>query len=59
MRDIVRNPDGTVTISAAKFKHIEDQLDWLECLEAAGVDNWQGIEEAIHMRHEEGDDDDG
>jgi hypothetical protein len=34
----------------SKQSHMLDRLDWLECLEAAGVDNWQGMEEAIAIR---------
>ncbi|WP_109030090.1 hypothetical protein [Streptomyces rubrogriseus] len=32
-------------------KSAED-VDWLRCLEAAGVDNWEGIDTAIEMRDE-------
>lgn len=27
----------------------DNRLWWLDCLEAAGVDNWQGIDEARNM----------
>jgi len=30
-------------------KETRDRLDWLDCLEAAGVDNWQGIDVAQEM----------
>jgi uncharacterized protein with von Willebrand factor type A (vWA) domain len=29
-----------------------EDVDWLRCLEAAGVDNWEGIETAIEMREQ-------
>jgi hypothetical protein len=29
-----------------------EDVSWLRCLEAAGVDNWEGIETAIDMRGE-------
>jgi uncharacterized protein with von Willebrand factor type A (vWA) domain len=29
-----------------------EDMSWLRCLEAAGVDNWEGIETAIDMRGE-------
>lgn len=30
----------------------DKRLEWLDCLDAAGVDNWEGIEEAIRIRKE-------
>jgi hypothetical protein len=38
-------------LGAALAEAAED-LTWLRCLEAAGVDNWEGIETAIEMRGE-------
>ena len=39
----------TVTISKKDYeKLIEDQF-WLNCLESAGVDNWDGYDEAIEL----------
>jgi hypothetical protein len=29
-----------------------EDVDWLRCLEAAGVDNWEGIDTAIEMREQ-------
>jgi cobalamin biosynthesis Co2+ chelatase CbiK len=42
--------------AADKLDKNEDQLHWLSCLEDAGVDNWEGIEEAQRMYREEDDD---
>lgn len=43
---------NTVTITASEYKKlIEDQL-WLQCLEEAGVDNWQGFDEARNIWRE-------
>lgn len=36
----------------SRIKSLEDRDAWLQCLEAAGVDNWQGIDEAFDMRNE-------
>lgn len=33
----------------------EKSLNWLSCLEAAGVDNWEGIEEAHRICREDND----
>lgn len=38
-------------LQAELAKSAED-VDWLRCLEAAGVDNWEGIDTAIEMRDE-------
>jgi hypothetical protein len=42
----------TVTIPLWEYVNMKKQCDWLDCLEAAGVDNWQGIEEAIRILNE-------
>lgn len=40
-----------VTVPLEKYARLLERDDWLECLEAAGVDNWEGIEEAIRIRN--------
>lgn len=42
-----------VTIPKSEYKRLLKDSDWLACLEAAGVDNWSGIEEAIRIKNEE------
>ena len=37
------------TLQARLFK-LEERDAWLECLECAGVDNWQGIDYAYRMQ---------
>ena len=34
---------------AKRVKHLEERDDFLSCLEAMGVDNWCGYEEAQQM----------
>jgi len=46
-------PVETVTIPKAEYERLLERDSWLSCLEEAGVDNWQGIEEAIQIRREE------
>jgi hypothetical protein len=41
-----------VTITKAEYDRLVKDSDWLACLDAAGVDNWQGIEEAIRIKKE-------
>ena len=44
--------EETVTISKKEYEELlEDQL-LLQCLQGAGVDNWQGYDDAIHMMKE-------
>ena len=43
-----------VTITKTRFDAISRKLQWLRYLEAAGVDNWQGIEFAQDMAREDG-----
>lgn len=37
----------------ARIAELEKRDEWLSCLEAAGVDNWSGMEHAISMRAED------
>lgn len=41
-----------IKITQEAWEEIQDQLLWLEALEDAGVDNWEGIDEA-HSIYEE------
>ncbi len=43
----------TVTIPKHEYQRLLQAADWVDCLEAAGVDNWDGIEEAIDMFNED------
>lgn len=37
----------TVTISQKAYKELIDDQDFLQCLIDAGVDNWEGYDEAV------------
>ena len=41
--------EKTVTIPKQEYDRLEKDSQWLACLEMAGVDNWDGIEEAMRM----------
>lgn len=41
-----------VTITKNEYDRLLKQVDWLQCLEVAGVDNWDGIEDAMRIRDE-------
>ena len=39
-------PEETVTISKSRYDLLLDTERWVECLNAAGVDNWEGYDAA-------------
>lgn len=38
-----------VSISRSRLRQLEEKERWHDALEAAGVDNWQGIDEALSI----------
>ncbi|QMV48642.1 hypothetical protein [Bacillus phage SPO1L3] len=48
----VKSHDGvteTITIPVEEYQHLIDRVSFLDCLESAGVDNWNGYGEAQEM----------
>lgn len=45
----------TVTISKSEYERLVRDSEWLALLEAAGVDNWQGIDYAYELKHQADD----
>lgn len=41
-----------ITIPEVEYDQLCKDAEWLSYLEAAGVDNWDGIDEAINLRKE-------
>ena len=41
-----------VTISKKQYEQLKKDSAWLQALEAAGVDNWSGIESAQEIMEE-------
>jgi hypothetical protein len=41
-----------ITISEEEYNKMLDRIMWLDALEAAGVDNWQGFDEAREIYKE-------
>lgn len=39
-----------VIMTKVEYDSLVDDMNWLMCLEAAGVDNWEGHEVAVRMR---------
>ena len=41
--------DEMITITVKEYKALKDILRWVECLEEAGCDNWEGMAEALEI----------
>jgi len=41
-----------ITITKAEYDRLCEDSEWLSYLEGAGVDNWEGFDEALAMRDE-------
>lgn len=46
------NTEETITISKELYWELQDTAAWLECLEAAGVDNWEGYGFALEIQRD-------
>jgi hypothetical protein len=44
--------EETVTITKKEYEQLLRDSEWLSCLEAAGVDNWQGFDYAREIQEE-------
>ena len=42
-----------ITIPLNEYEDLIEAKRWLDCLEAAGVDNWAGIDDATKLLEEE------
>lgn len=42
-------PKGYVLVKEEEYDELLEDRDFLLCLQACGVDNWEGIDEAIKM----------
>jgi hypothetical protein len=47
-----------VVIDSATLKYLQERDEILSALEAGGVDNWEGYDEALSVYAENDDDDD-
>lgn len=45
-------------VPKATYERDSESIDWLMCLEAAGVDNWEGYDMARQMQRGELDEED-
>lgn len=42
------SPPG-ITIPFDEYEELKERSEWLDCLDEAGVDNWEGIGEAQYI----------
>lgn len=49
---MVTNEDGTVTLTAEEHKRMCKDVNFLDCLRGAGVDNWEGYDFALESFYE-------
>jgi len=47
--------EETITISKKEYESLKEDARWLQCLENAGVDNWEGYDYARELLNEEND----
>lgn len=52
VRSQATGSEANVVISKGNLDRLQAAAEWLHCLEAAGVDNWEGCAEAAKIRHE-------
>jgi hypothetical protein len=48
----------TITITVEEYEELKRDQDFLNCLAAAGVDNWEGYEYAQELMDDDDDDED-
>ena len=53
----MESSNETVTISKEEYESLLEDQHMLQCLQAAGVDNWDGYDLAIEMMNGEGEED--
>jgi len=51
--DTPERPGGFIEIPISTYRMLVDNNDFLLCLQAYGVDNWEGYEDAVDSFNEE------
>lgn len=46
------DPNSFVSIPLSEYEELKEAARWLSCLEAAGVDNWDGWSFALQIKRE-------
>jgi hypothetical protein len=45
-QQVTLNGEVFYLVKAEAWEKLTEEVDWLMCLEAAGVDNWEGYDQA-------------
>ncbi|AKQ08460.1 host RecBCD nuclease inhibitor [Bacillus phage PBC2] len=53
LKDREEDEDKFVTIKQSQLDYLEERVEFLNCLEACGVDNWEGYGNAYQMLEED------
>jgi len=48
--------EETVTIPKSVYDQLVQDQQWLNCLAAAGVDNWEGYDHAVDILNQDNED---
>jgi hypothetical protein len=51
-----KSMEETVTISKKEYESLLEDQWFLQCLQSAGVDNWNGYDYAVELSQEEAED---
>ena len=47
--DVEKLADETITVLKSEYILLQSRDEWLNCLEGAGVDNWEGFDYAVEI----------
>lgn len=47
------NDEERISISITRYKQLMDDARFYQCLQMAGVDNWEGYDEAVELYENE------
>jgi len=53
LKQFIGNPDDYIIIKKSEYEDLLDDQLALNCLENAGVDNWEGYDEAMEEYHQQ------
>jgi hypothetical protein len=53
MNNMTQEQSQTITIPLSEYNSLRESAEWLGYLEAAGVDNWSGVEYAFELKHQD------
>jgi len=51
--DLYKKAEEKIKILEEENEEMQEDVNWLRCLESAGVDNWEGYDMAIDIQNEQ------